>query len=96
MARTQLTTNEILDDSLTGDDIDESTIDASKIPFSNAGFVSTDVKNAIIEARQGGIKGDIMGTMYANLVVPDGSYVVCHNLFTNGYNITLNGGMVLI
>lgn len=51
MARTQQTGYGIEDDSLTGDDVQEETLEDTKIPFSNVGFSSLNLHEAIIEAR---------------------------------------------
>jgi len=55
MARTGLTGDQVVDDTLTGADIDESTLVDSLVPFSDVGFTSTNIHDAIIEAKSGGI-----------------------------------------
>lgn len=53
MARTQLTGTEIGNDTLSGDDVQEETLVDSKIPFSDSGFSSLNVHDAIIESGKG-------------------------------------------
>jgi len=52
MTRTQVTGYDILDDSVKGIDINEQSLDATFIPFSDAGFLSLNIHSAIIEARE--------------------------------------------
>lgn len=55
MARTGLTGDQIVNDSLTSDDINESTFAISEVPFSDVNFSSLNLRDAVIEAKQGGI-----------------------------------------
>ena len=50
MGRTQIVGQQILDDSLTGDDVREETLVDSKIPFSDPGFSASNIHDAIVEA----------------------------------------------
>jgi len=54
MGRTQITGEEVWDNSLKGVDIDESTLDDNLIPFNETGWVSNNVHAAILESSTGG------------------------------------------
>jgi len=51
MARTQFDGRQILDDSLSGDDIREETLVDSKIPFADSEFLAANIHDAIVEAK---------------------------------------------
>jgi len=64
MARTQVTGENVLDDSIKGIDVEEETLDVEKVPFSDSGFTATNTKDAIIEAKS--------GTFDVNCILTDG------------------------
>jgi len=82
------------DDTLTGDDVQEETLEAVKIPFSDPSFTSDNIKEAIIEAKAGGsgIGGGLLyGELDQDIDIPSDRAIVMVNPHINQYTIRVSG-----
>ena len=96
MPRTQHVGQQILDDSLTGDDVKEETLVDSKVPFNEAGFSASNIHDAIVEASLGNPANPIFGKLNTDVVVPVDRAIVMCNPILNGYKITIHGTLKVI
>ena len=93
MPRTQLVGQQVLDDSLTGDDVREETLIDSKIPFSAAGFSATNVHDAIIEALRSVL---FYGVLDQDITVPANMSIIMVSPVIGQHEITIEGELVIL
>jgi len=93
MPRTQFDGQQILDDSITGDDVREESLSDSKIPFVEAGFSALNVHDAIIEAK---LLEPFYGSLDQNITVPVDRAMIMINPIINNYEIKIHGELRIL
>lgn len=95
MARTQVTTDNVLDESLTGIDISEDTLDSALIPFSSTGFASVNVSDGIIEAKEGNGKFIFKYVLDSDLIIKNNYSKVASRIKIGNNKLKLEGNAIL-
>lgn len=91
MARTQVTGEEIRDDSLKGVDVDERTLDSFNIPYSLPDVTADNLHDAITEVFAGRF---FKNKLDRDIVIPTGrSLVVMDYIDLDGFELCIDGGL---
>jgi len=90
MSRTQVNGNNILDDSVKGVDIDESTLVDSLIPFSDSDFSALNIHDGIIEAKNNSLVSDTISSNVILKITKPTQYIVADCLYNYGMIRNLN------
>ena len=93
MARTLATGFQILDDSVTGDDVKEETLEDFKIPFIESDFTANNVHDAIIEAKEYQL---LYGVLDRDVVIPVDMGMTMVSPYTGNHMITILGTLVIL
>jgi len=97
MGRTQVTGTEILDNSVKGIDIDELTLVASSIPFSDSEFTANNIRDAIVESIiNRPHKNFFYGDIDRDILIPSSRAMVMVNPKFNDNEIVVEGELVIL
>ena len=97
MGRTRITGEEIADNTVKGIDIDELTLVASSIPFSDSEFTANNIRDAIVE----GIinrphKNFFYGAIDRDILIPNNRAMIMVNPKINDNEIIVEGELVIL
>ena len=98
MSRTRARGNQIKHDTLTGQEVAEESLIDSKIPFTDSGFVSLNVHDAIVEARDTIALASIMfyGFLDQDITVVENKAMIMVNPILDDYEIIIDGELVIL
>lgn len=93
MPRTQVDGFQVLDDSITGDDVAEETLVDYKIPFVEPEFVASNIHDAIVESHSNPV---LYGFIDRDITVPSSKAMVMVNPIIGDNEIIIEGELVIL